>query len=294
MKNRSFHILTFTWVMIILVSTIRSSAQQDPGFTQYIYNPHTINAAYAGTAETIDVVLLSRHQWIGFDGAPTTQTLSTHAPVKKKNMGLGFSYVRDRIGPLNMDNITLDYSYKVQLHAQGILSMGLKTGIDIHSSNLRQLNPLESNDPSYYNNIQDKISYNFGAGLYYYTPSYFIGISMPRLRRSNYNNAIYLQQRHLYLMGGYEWDIDDAWTLKPTFLTRYVKGTPVSFDLNLSAVYRESVRAGISRRIGDSVGLMLHLRAHPKLWAGYAFDITTTPMRSHNRGTHEVLLIFNL
>jgi type IX secretion system PorP/SprF family membrane protein len=294
MMHWNFHKRIIIVIIISLLGILKGLGQQDPGFTQFIYNTQIINPSYAGTTETFDVVLLSRHQWVGFHGAPTTQTFSAHTPLRKKNLGLGFSYVRDRIGPLNMDNINLDYSYKVRLNSQGILSMGLKTGIDVHSNNLLQLNPLEPNDPSYDHNIEDKISYNFGAGFYYYTPAYFLGISMPRLRRSGYNNALYLQQRHLYIIGGYNWILNESWTFKSSFLTRYVSGAPVSLDLNLSTIYREIVMAGLSHRFGSSAGLMLHIRAYRQLWVGYAFDFTTAPIRSPNRGTHEVLLLFNL
>lgn len=277
----------------------KTKGQQDPGFTQYMFNTQAVNAAYAGTQDAINILLLSRHQWVGFEGAPQTQTLGIHAPIDKKYVGLGFSYIRDRIGPLNVDNIYFDYSFKVKLHETGTLSMGLKTGLDMRSNNLTTLNPLEGADPAYVD-IIGKLSFNFGAGFYYYTPNYYVGISMPKLRRTRYNegNSVQLgeefQERHLFLIGGYVFDIDSEWKLKPTVFTKYVKGAPASIDINLSTMFRERVVAGISHRIGDSFGLMTQLRAWDNLWIGYAYDFTITPLKSHNRGTHEIMLMFDL
>lgn len=275
-------------------------AQQDPGFTHYMYNTQSVNAAYTGTTDDVKIIMLSRHQWIGFAGAPQTQIFSIHGPVDEKYIGLGLSYTRDKIGPMNMDNLALDYSFKVQVSKTGTLSFGLKTGFDKRSNNLSQLNPLQPGDRVYSSNIEGKLTFNFGAGLYYYTPNSYFGVSLPRLRRTNYNKNVadYLNEnvheRHLFVIGGYVWNVSPIWKIKPSFFLKYVEGAPVSVDVNFSTMYQQTVVAGISHRFGDSFGMMMQLKVADFLWIGYAYDYTVSPIRIHSRGTHEVLMLFNI
>lgn len=286
-------------LLISLALSEKTSAQQDPGFSQYMYNTMSVNSAYAGTQDAINIILLSRHQWVGFEGAPSTQTFTIHSPVDKKYIGLGFSYVRDQIGPLNIDNIYLDYSFKIRVHEGGMLSMGLKTGIDVRKNSLTDLSPL-SNDPAYYTDIASKVSPNFGIGLYYYTRNYYAGVSVPKIRNTNLSedNFEHLGQetleRHYFIIGGYVWEINPTWKLKPSFFAKHVQGAPLSFDLNVSTMYNERVVAGLSHRFGDSFGAMVQVRVYSYLWLGYAYDFTTTPLRYHNSGTHEVMALFDL
>lgn len=286
------------WVFLGLVFVNHAKAQQEPGFTHFMYNTQAVNAAYAGTKDGLSILLLSRHQWVGFDGAPQTQTFTIHGPVDQRYVGLGLTYIRDQIGPLEINNVNLDYAFKVRMSEQAFLSMGMKTGIDFRANRITGLLPVDENDPTYHD-IQGKPSFNFGAGLYYYTRNYYAGISLPRLRRTTYNdaNADHLneerQERHLYVIAGYVWDMNTDWKLKPSGFVRHVKGAPLSADINLSAMYRESIVAGLSHRWGDALGVMLQFRAINKLWVGYAYDFSITPMRSHNSGTHEVMMMFD-
>ncbi len=283
--------------MVVALSSALQ-AQQDPGFSQYMYNTLSVNSAYAGTQEAINIILLSRHQWVGFEGAPQTQTFTVHSPVDKKYVGLGFSYVRDQIGPLNIDNIYIDYSFKLRVHPGGTLSMGLKTGIDMRKNSLTELAPLSS-DPAYYADVVSKISPNFGIGLYYYTRNYYAGVSVPKIRNTNLNedNLEHLGQetleRHYFIIGGYVWDINSQWKFKPSFFAKYVNETPLSLDINASVMYNERIVSGLSHRFGDSFGAMIQVRVYDYLWLGYAYDFTITPLRHHNRGTHEVMALFD-
>lgn len=300
MKTQAHKLLIGLLLLTLVLANGRIAAQQDPGFSQYMYNTLSVNSAYAGTQEAINIILLSRHQWVGFDGAPQTQTFTVHSPVDKKYVGIGLSYVRDKIGPLNINNIYIDYSFKIKVHDGGNLSMGLKTGIDMRQNNLSDLSPLNGTDPSYYADIASKVSPNFGVGLYYYTRNYYVGLSVPKIRNTNLSeeNAEHLGQetleRHYFIIGGYVWDVNPDWKFKPTFFAKYVNGAPLSLDLNASAMYKERVVAGISHRFGDSFGMMFQVRAIDYLWLGYAYDFTITPLRGYNKGTHEVLVLFDL
>ena len=295
MKMTKYNLL----ITLLLVSVNLTKAQQDPGFTQYLYNTLSINPGYAGTSESIDLTLFSRNQWVGFDGAPVTRSFSVHGPIFSENIGLGFSYVRDQIGPLDVDNLYLDYSYQIQIYEGGFLSLGLKTGLDLRKNNLSKLAPLDPSDPNYQQDLVSKISPNFGAGLYYYTDNHFVGVSIPKIRNTNLNetNQDYFGQekyiRHYFVIGGYIFQVHPDWKLKPSFFSKHVAGAPSSWDINGSVMYRERVITGISHRFGDSMGAMVQLQALQNLWLGYAYDFTTSGLRRHNRGTHEIMVLFN-
>jgi type IX secretion system PorP/SprF family membrane protein len=301
MKKRFFkriNTISAIHLLVFVCLNMGTQAQQDPGFTQYMYNTLAINPAYAGTEDAISIIMLSRHQWLGFDGAPQTQSVSVHGPLDEKFIGLGFSYSKDRIGPVSSDNVYADYAFRINLHEEGILSFGLKTGASFSRNSLTSLSPIFETDPTFMNDEPAFWSVNFGTGMFYYTPNFYLGLSVPRIRSISLvkDRELYNNQRpvnHYLAMTGYVWDIDPEWKLKPSLLAKYVAGSPISLDINLNTMYKEMVVAGLSHRLGDSFGAMLQMKAFSNLWIGYAYDFTITPLKNHNTGTHELLLLFD-
>lgn len=114
-------------VLIALVTLFEANAQQDPHYTQYMYNMNVINPAYAGSKENLSFGLLYRKQWVDIQGAPSTFTLSGHSPVGK-NVGLGLSVISDEIGPVKERNVYGDFSYTLNLGGEHKLALGLKAG----------------------------------------------------------------------------------------------------------------------------------------------------------------------
>lgn len=279
---------------------IHLHAQQDAMYTQYRTNMMSVNPAYAGSKKALNIIALSRHQWVGFEGAPQTQTLAVNTPFLGKDLGLGFTYVRDQIGPLNVDNIFLDVAYKVKVHEGGHLSMGVKGGIDVRKNNLTELNPLNGSDPSYQQNLISNVAPNFGAGLYYFTDQYYLGVSTPKIAKTDYrqdenpNLGSTELERHYFIIGGYVWDIHERVKFKPAVLSKLVQNAPPSFDISANFMYDDRFVGGISHRIGDSFSAILQVRAMPVLWVGYAYDQTITELNRFNGGTHEIMINLDL
>ena len=147
-----------------------TKAQQDPQYTQYMYNMNVVNPAYAGSRGTLSLGLLGRSQWTSVDGAPKSFTFNAHAPLGKK-VGVGISVVSDEIGPAKEQNIYADFSYTLATSDVGRLAFGLKGGVTLLDVNLLDVVlPQTSNagDPVFDENINDAFP-NFGAGVYYYT-----------------------------------------------------------------------------------------------------------------------------
>ncbi|HBC05692.1 MAG TPA: hypothetical protein DC015_16215, partial [Aequorivita sp.] len=169
-----------TLIILILLGTFSSKAQQDPQYTQYMYNTQVVNPAYAGNREALSFGLLYRTQWVNFgDGAPNTGTFTVNSPIAS-NMGLGLSVVNDRIGPAVETNFNIDYSYSINTSETGKVSFGLKAGLDILDVDFSKLNIYDSNDPYFQeNNIDNKLQPQIGAGVYYNTEKFYVGLSVP-------------------------------------------------------------------------------------------------------------------
>lgn len=274
------------------------SAQQDAMYSQYMYNTQAVNPAYAGSKDGLSVAIISRNQWVGFKGAPKTTSFSAHAPFLNKRLGLGLSYVQDEIGPTKISFFTLDLSARIKIHKTGYLAAGIKAGFDNQEVNLSLLNPSQQEN-IYTKDYKSSFKSNFGAGLYYYTHNYYIGLSSPRIIRNtiegqNKNSSnIKRSERHFFLIGGYVMDINPDLKFKPSFMMKHVVGAPISFDLTAAFMIKERIIAGLAMRKGDSFGGVIQLRVAQQLWLGYAYDYTTSRLHAYNSGTHEILVAFD-
>ena len=137
-------------VILILLTASEINAQQDPQYTQYMYNMNVINPAYAGYSDATSVGILYRNQWEGLEGAPKTATMNIHFPAGK-NVGLGFSAISDEIGPVSETNLYIDFSYTLNLNNDNRLAFGIKAGGTFHDIGLVDLALIDPNDPFFAN-----------------------------------------------------------------------------------------------------------------------------------------------
>ncbi len=283
-------------VMISIAGT--TSAQQDPMYSQYMFNTLAFNPAYAGSADVFTVMALSRHQWVGFDGAPATQTFLAHSPLKVENLALGFTAINDKIGAAHQTSAYADFAYRIRTGADTRLSFGLKGGMNIYQADLASLTSVEV-DPAKVN-ISGQLLPNFGFGLYWHGPRYYLGASAPKLLENkldavNGNVLVTTSEaRHYFLMGGYVMDLSRDIKFKPSFMVRTVEGAPLSLDLNANFLLRDRIWFGAMYRLGNAFGLMGQYQVNDQLRVGYAFDLTTTRIGAYNAGTHEIMLSYDL
>lgn len=283
--------------MFVLCLGTAVRAQQDPLYGQYMFNTLAFNPAYAGSADVFTVMALSRHQWVGFEGAPATQTFLAHTPLKKESIALGLSAINDRIGPARQTSAYADFAYRIRTGADTRLAFGLKGGINMYQADLASLSTVEV-DPSNIN-IQSQLLPNFGFGLFWHSPRYYVGISAPKLLENELDavsgNVLVAasEARHYFLIGGYVMDIAKEIKFKPSFMLRTVAGAPLSLDLNANFLLRERIWFGAMYRLGNAFGVMGQYQINDQLRAGYAFDLTTTAIGAYNAGTHEVMLSYD-
>ena len=268
--------------------------QQDPQYTQYMYNQNVLNPAYAGSKGVMSIGMLGRTQWVGVEGAPQTLTLSIHSPVGR-NVGLGFSVIHDEIGPAIEDNLYADFSYTIHTSEEGNLAFGLKAGFTF--LNVRSLDG-QLADPSL-NEPVNKATPNFGAGVFYYKQKFYVGLSIPNFLETRHlesDNGIVStasEKMHYFLTSGYVFDVSEDVKLKPSAMVKAVIGAPVSVDLSVNALINEKFELGLSYRFDDSVSAILGLNISDDMRIGYAYDYTTSNFGQFNSGSHEIMLLFD-
>ena len=203
-------------------------AQQDPLYTQYMFNTLAYNPGYAGTREVLSLMALSRHQWVGFDGAPSTQTLTAHSSVGK-NVGLGFTLMHDRLDPTRQTGVYFDYAYRLKITEKSKLSLGIKGGFNFYQNNFTSLSTGNvADDPSLSGSDYNKFLPNFGFGLFYYSDKFYFGASIPKLLENKLDNGDIevlgesgKETRHYFFTGGYVFDLNEKVKFKPSILARF-------------------------------------------------------------------------
>jgi len=286
------------FTIITMLSVYSGLAQQDPQYTQYMYNTLTVNSAYAGSLGHLAITGLYRTQWVGLEGAPTTQSFTLDTPVGK-HVGLGLSVVSEEIGPMEEQYIDANFSYTIQSGQTHKLSFGIKGGgrvINIDWTKGSYKDP----DVQFRQNITNKFLPVVGAGLYWHGERDYIGLSIPNFitrERYNYDDIaenLVNERMHLYLIGGIVFDLSAHTKFKPALLVKYVAGAPLIADFSANFMFNNSLTLGTSYRTSDSVSALASIQITPQILVGYAYDYTTTELQNYNSGTHEIMLRFEL
>lgn len=281
-----------------------ASAQQLPQFTQYMFNTISINPAYAGSRETLSIVGLHRSQWVGLEGAPETQTLSMHTPLRNENMGLGISFINDRLGYENFTYLYGDYSYTIKTSEKTKLAFGIKGGFTHYFLDEELLNdPSVVNDP-FFNDVSNRWSPNVGAGLYLHSQLWYIGLSAPRILNTDYNKGrnanidyVALERISYYLTGGYVFNLSETTKLKPSVLLKATNGAPLSFDVSANFLFHEKLWVGGGYRVNQNtaaMGAIVDFQISKQLRVGYAYEYPISDLRPFTSNTHELLLMFEV
>jgi len=297
MKNHITKFLIFTGIILI---SFEGMSQQDPLYTQYMYNMSVLNPAYA----TDDPGMLKmggiyRSQWVGIDGAPSTANFFAHTPVSER-VELGISIVHDEIGDwVKENNITADFAYVLPLNETNKLSLGIKGGLTTFDANVSGLILNQLDDPAFRENINEVFPV-VGVGAYFFGEKYYVGLSAPNLLTSKHLEneqglrTLGEENIHYFVTGGYVFDINEDFKLKPAFMARGVQGAPLSVDITANVLMFNRLEAGLGYRFGDAITGLVNFAVTPQIKVGYAYDRTTSNLGDYNDGTHEFLVLFDL
>ena len=281
-------------LIILLLVSISGFSQQDPQYTQYMYNTININPAYAGSRGVLSIFGLHRTQWVGLDGAPVTNTASIHTPIGESNVGLGVSVVSDKIGPARENMFSVDFSYTVPVNETYNLAFGIKGTANLLDVDYTRLNRYDLTDPQFQNNIDNRFSPNVGAGLYLHSDKLYVGLSVPHILETSHfdDNAssVANERMHGYLIGGYVFDLSSDIKFKPAFLTKVVEGAPLQLDVTGNFLINEKFVLGAAWRWSAAVSALAGFQVNDRLFIGYAYDAETTKLANYNSGSHEIFL----
>lgn len=289
MKNKIVIVLSMLFCLVIY-------AQQEPQYSQYMYNMSTVNPAYAtNQSGLVSTGLLYRRQWTGVEGAPQTANVFGNIPMSEK-VELSINYVNDRIGdaiPVNNNYVNIDFAYITKISDRMRLSYGLKAGIN--NFRIDPSNSDVASDPAFADNTSTT-QLNIGAGLFMFTHNFYAGISSPNLLPNEVDlNGIGVSETktHLYGIAGYVFDFVDEVRLKPSFVVKQVIDSPLTFDISLNSLIYDKFELGVSYRYTDAVIALAGFNITQNLKIGYSYDFSVGDLGDYNTGSHEIVLLYN-
>ena len=262
-----------------------------------MYNTMAVNPAYAGAKDHTSFVALGRTQWVGFSGAPKTQTLSFQTPLGYSGLGLGFNIMNDILGPSQETALEANLAYTIRTSEQGNLAFGMRVGgrvLNLDWSKGRFQQP----DVVFNQNVNNRFLPTLGMGLYYFESKWYAGLSVPNfLRTDHYNDhieSVATERLHYFFITGYVFDINTNVKFKPAVLSKIVANAPLSVDVSANFLLKDRFTLGLAYRWKDAVSALVGIQVNDKLHIGYAYDLTTSNFQNYNSGTHEVFVRFDI
>jgi type IX secretion system PorP/SprF family membrane protein len=281
----------------VLTGISIANAQQKAMFSQYMFNGLVINPAYSAMDDALNINAAARHQWVGFKGAPNTQSFTVHSPIKESNSSAGLILMRDQIGEVINENSAFGtYAQKVQVGDYTYIAAGVNAGISKYSGQYSMSGSESSaTDPVFTDH--NSLRGNFGLGVMIFSDKFYAGISSPFFYYRDLGEAsstFTAHKPHYLLQGGVLFNLNDDVKFKPNVLVKYVNGSPVQIDLNANFLLKETLWIGGSLRTMDSFDVLAEMQVTPNMQVGYSYDFTTTALSQVERGSHEIVLSFRI
>jgi type IX secretion system PorP/SprF family membrane protein len=274
-------------------------AQQDPLFTQYMFNKLLVNPAYAGSKEVLTIDVLDRRQWVNIEGAPNTLTISAHTALKNKKVALGAYVCRDALGATSTQSFMGTYAYRIYMERSS-LAFGLQFGFDYFDFNWSEL-VQKYPDPAFDPQNVRRITPDANFGIYYQSHVFYLGISSKQLLANGFSKIIgdgkstfSKLTQHFYMMGGYALPIKDKVVFRPSIMTKYTPHAPLQFDFNTSVLFGDVFWAGISYRTAKAITILTEFRIAERIKLGYSYDLYLNELQPFNYGSHEIRIGFEL
>jgi type IX secretion system PorP/SprF family membrane protein len=299
----------FILITSVTICASTTFGQQDPQFTQFMYDRLSINPAFAGSQDAFCATLIGRQQWAGFNGQPNTGLLNLSGPISQGKMGLGLSVYLDEIGPISSTAARLSYAYHFKIGGSTKLGLGLSLGI-MNSNLTADWRAYDFDggvstgfgsgigDPSILQNNQGATAFDASFGVYISNPKYYVGASVVHLNEGDLSEMNIDVARHLYLMAGYDFDLTSKLVLTPHVLAKTDLAS-TQLDVNATVMYDNSFWLGATYRLEDAIAPMAGYQYNfpsgkSTLRIGYSYDITTSEINNYSDGSHELMLSYCL
>jgi type IX secretion system PorP/SprF family membrane protein len=289
---------------------INCFAQQDPQYSQYMFNQLVINPAYAGSKEALSAVADLRQQWIAMPGAPQTGTISMHGPLPFKSLGVGGHMVYEKIGPATWTAAYADLGYRIKI-GKGKLSLGLSAGAVNYNFRTTEMQYKNSGEVFLNNYPGAKTTYDVGSGLYYYNRSFFFGASATHLSASTLYSAsstytttagvsstskvFFNLQPHLFIYTGKAFEVNENFVVNPSIMVKTIlsNASSPSIDVNCNFLLKKVLWVGASYRIGYGVAALMQYYVSPSFKIGYCYDMGLNKIGTQGQSTHEIVLSYD-
>lgn len=280
--------------LLALGLVLEANAQQDPHFSMYMYNLNVINPAVAGTGGGLELYGGIRYQWAGRSNGPETQTFNANTVVSDK-IGVGLNVVNDDVFIVSEVSVFADFSYKLQMADATNLFLGLKAGgsflnIDFNKLGIDGDALLTGN----YNNFNP----NVGVGAYLKNEKYFVSLATPGLMKNERVDGVEQTEAndrvHIFLGGGYIFNVSDNWDIKPQTMLKAVSGAPLSADFTMLAQYSDKFEFGANYRLEESITGIATFVFSDFGKIGFAYEYATTDVADFNNGSFEIFAKFTI
>lgn len=286
---------------VVFFSGMESYGQRNPIFAQYMFNGLVLNPAYSGSQKTMVLTASVRSQWTGINGAPQTQVFTAHSPIKFSRSSAGGVIIHDQAGVIGQTTVYGTYAYHIPVSRNAKISVGGQAGVTYYAANLSDVNVVTQNntpDIAFASN-ESRVLPNLGIGVYYYSKTTYVGLSLPTLINNKWSvtdglNNNQAQLRHYYLTAGHVFDLSPDLKLKPNFLLKWVEGGPFQYDINANLFIKQAVAVGLSYRMGDSVDGLFQWNINDQLAFGYSYGYPVSSLAQVQWGTHEIVLNYRL
>lgn len=293
-----YTIICLLSLVFSLGSTSFVSAQQDAQFSQYMFNTMAFNPGYTGRADLLTVSALYRAQWVGFEGAPQTQTLTANTALKNRSLAVGGYLYNDVIGPEQRFGFYGTFAYRI-IFPKSKLSFGLSAGFDIFQGRFSQLDLIDNNDQAFIADVKGKFMPNVGFGIFYFSKKFYVGLSTPKLIQNSIYEAVDgtptngKQLISYYFTAGYVFQINRDVKFKPAILFKFTQNAPAQLDVNLNFLFLDKFWIGAMYRYKAAWGVLLQYQINDQLRFGYSLDFSTYELQIYNNGTHEFMLSYD-
>lgn len=282
-------------LFIVIFAMSNVFAQQDPQYSQYMFNQLAINPAYAGSKEVLSTTAFIRSQWTGIEGGPQTESLTLHGPMKGKKVGFGFAVIADQIGPKSSIGAMGSYAYRIPIK-NGKLAFGLRVGVYNFTYHWNEMTHKDPTDQVYTENPPSKIVPTADAGLFYYNNTMYVGLSATHLYNgrltsvSNQNGDDAQFSPHFFFTFGKAWSFSEKLVFNPSIMVKTAKNSPGTIDINMSFLLNQRIWLGISARSGYGFVAYAQVNITDKFKLGYAFDFGFNKIGKVGGGSHEIML----
>lgn len=290
--------LKHIFTLFLLLIYLKLTAQSDPKLSAYFFTPLTYNPAYAGSYEGMSFSSVYSSQWVGFNGAPKTLFFNGHGTFVNSKTGLGLDVINDKIGAAIETKTMINFAYRVELNDKWKLSLGIKSGFSNYTIDYRLLNIENPSEFQGGPSIVKNVNFNFGSGLYLYSKKYFLGISVPNILSNkyidSYKNTLANSSQNYFFTSGYTFELDDEVMLKPTIMTRIVKGAPISTLCAVNLDWKQKFYGSLNFELDSSIGVFTGFRFTERFMVGYSYDISVNKFSNYNGGIHSMFLNYRL